>query len=261
MGQIIRLNTVFANKNLPVIMSRDTAELEAEILRLPTLRAFWDFSDVSTHTLNSTKITKVLDKTTNANHLIADSGTEPMLDNNALNGVPSALMNGVAFMKSERTFPVSSWKGITMVAFAMKSTTTTPTNSMLMSGQVNNHLTLYVRNSDIAINTATVNLAPKNGVIGKALPIIASSDFGRKTSTIRIDGESKTEININELAKSMANQSMYVGRWADGASESIAGKFQGYVGCIMVFEGHLDGNHLACDLIFEYFRRKYQMSN
>lgn len=255
MGQIVRLNTVFGNKNLPVIIDRDISAIEAEIRALPGLRAFWDMSDSSVRTVSNGKITKILDKSKTGNHLIAEAATAPVLDNSILGGASSAYFDGSAGMVSEGNLAERAWDKLTFVIFAMKSEVTTPINTVLIVGKTNATVSVYSNNNNIGINSANLFLTTGGGLIGKPLSIIASTLFSENRSAIRMEERHVSSANL--APRTLKAEPIYVGKWSDGADPNNAINWKGYIGHVMVFEDFLEENQYASDLLLEYSRRKY----
>ena len=155
MGQLVRLNTVFGNKKLPVIIDRDISALESEILSLPNLRGFWDMSDTASRTVSGGKITKILDKSA-AKHLVATQSSAPIVDDSVLGGLSSAYFDGSVGMASEGNVFNAAWDKVTFVVFAVKSEITNPINTVLVAGKTNTTVTIYTNNSNIGINSANL---------------------------------------------------------------------------------------------------------
>lgn len=181
MGQIIRLNTVFTNKKLPVFLDRDVSMLEAELKAHPNLQAFWDFSDVASLKLTGDKIVQVTDKSVFGRHLVADAGVAPTFNQYVLGGVPSAFFNGTAAMQSVDNVLNTRWSKLTYVIFLTKTEATT-TNTIAMVGNTNAYVSVYLSNAEIAANSGALRL--KQPVIGTPLDIITSYDFKIARSTI-----------------------------------------------------------------------------
>lgn len=254
MGQIIRLNTVFSNRNLPAIVDRDVSALEATILKHPNLQGFWDFGDKSTLTLSSNKITKILDKSANANPLIAISDVAPTLDNLTLKGISSGYFAGSQYLVSENTAYKSTWAEMTMVVFALKpEATSSPAATILASRKTTSSYALYMDNGSVSLNAGRAKFLVDT-VVGKPLNIIASTVFETNESILRTPENLATGVRANLKAE---DDYLYLGRWYDGADESHAAPWKGYIGHIMMFDKNLEKDPIFMDLLFEYARRKY----
>lgn len=259
MGQIIRLNTNFGNRKLPVIFDRDVSALEAEILALPGLRGFWDMTDGASRTVSGGKITKILDKSASGNHLIAESTTAPIVDESILGGVSSAYFDGAAGMYSVGDVFNAAWKNITVVVFALKSEITNPGNTILVAGKTNATVAVYASNTSIGINSANLFLNSDGSLPGKPISIVESTNLAEHRSAIRSD---ETIIQRAALTpRSLRTEPIYIGKWSDGADPEKAGGWKGYIGHVMVFEGYLEDNPHISDLLLEYARRKYNTPN
>lgn len=254
MGQLVRLNTVFGNKKLPVIIDRDISALEAEIRALPGLRAFWDMSDPAVRNVSVGRIVKITDKSALGNHLTATPEQAPLLDNSILGGVSSAYFDGSKGMVSDADAFKASMNNMTIVVFAMKSEATTPASSILIAGQTNAYVTVYTSNAHIAINSANLNLA-KGNLIGKPLSLIASTDFSANRSTIRDDKGFNSGANLTP--RKLKDEPALVGKWPASANPDNASGWKGYVGHVMVFDGYIADNQYTSNLLLEYARRKY----
>ena len=255
MGQIVRLNTVFGNKNLPVIIDRDISALEAEILALPGLRGFWDMSDAAARTVSGGKITKIIDKSSAGNHLIAESLTAPVVDDSVLGGISSAYFDGAAGMFSEGDFFNADWDKVTFVIFAVKSEVTNPANTILVAGKTNALVTVYTNNANIGINSANLFLNMSGSLVGKPLSMIASSNLTENRSVIRTEDAVAQQSNLTP--RKLKTEPIYIGRWSDAADPEKAGGWKGYIGHVMVFNGFIEDSPYTTDLLLEYARRKY----
>lgn len=251
MGQIIRLNTVFTNKKLPVFLDRDVSMLEAELKAHPNLQAFWDFSDVASLKLTGDKIVQVTDKSAFGRHLVADAGVAPTLNQYVLGGVPSAFFDGTAAMQSVDSVLNARWSKLTYVIFLTKTETTT-TNTIAMVGNTNAYVSVYLSNAEIAANSGALRL--KQPVIGTPLDIITSYDFKTARSTIITPEGKATEQGAK---RTLTDNKLYLGKWSDGANPDRGQNFKGYVGHVMVFNDYLGDDPLMIDLLQEYARRKY----
>lgn len=254
MGHITRLNTVFANKNLPAIVDRDITAIESTILKYPNLQGFWDFGDTKSLTLSGNRITRVADKSKNNNPIIAVENTAPTSDALTLKGVQSGYFDGNKFMSSENIVFRSTWAETTMVVFAQKPIKTeSPANTILTSRKKISSYAVYTDNSSIACNAGRARVV-KNNIVGKPLNIIASTVFATNESHLRTPNDYSTSVVPNLTAD---NDHLYIGRWSDGADEAISRKWHGYVGHVMVFDKNLEKDPIFMDLLFEYARRKY----
>ena len=255
MGQLIKLNTVFANTGLPVIIDRNIQAVEAEIRALPELRAFWDMGDPSAITVSDGRIVRVADKSASGNHLVADAATAPVLDHSVLGGASSAYFDGTASMVSEHDALKADWKKLTIVVFALKTEVTDPDNNILAVGKTNAYVSVYVGNLKISVNSANLALNPQGGVVGRPLSVVASTDFIGNRSTIRTENEHKTGSGLAQ--RRLRDEPLYIGKWSDGADEKKAGSWKGYIGHVMVFEDYVEDKQYISDLLLEYARRKY----
>lgn len=251
MGQIIRLNTVFTNKKLPVFLDRDVSMLEAELKAHPNLQAFWDFSDVGALKLTGDKIVQVADKSVFGRHLTADVGVAPTFNQYVLGGVPSAFFDGATAMQSIDNVLNARWSKLTYVIFLTKTETTT-TNTIAIVGNTNAYVSVYISNSDIAANSGAVRI--KQPVIGTPLDIITSYDFKSARSAIITPEGKATEQGTK---RTLTDNKLYLGKWSDGANPDRGQNFKGYVGHVMVFNDYIADDPLMIDLLQEYARRKY----
>lgn len=255
MGQLVRLNTVFANQDLPVIIDRNIAVIEAEIRALPSLRAFWDFGDSSVRTMSGDKITRIADKSAVGNHLTAEIALAPTLDGSILGGASSAYFDVNHGMTSSFSAFETATGKLTFVAFAMKSEATNPANTVLLCGKSNATVSVYTNNNNIAINSANLFLTSSETIVGKPLSIVASTDFTTHKSTIQDDYRKTSGTDLT--ARKLKSEPIYIGKWTDGADTSRASGWKGYIGHVMVFDGYLEDNQYVVDLLLEYARRKY----
>lgn len=255
MGHIIRLNTVFSNKNLPSIVDRDVSAIEATILAHPNLQGFWDFGDKSTLTITSNKITKVADKSRNNNPLIATSDVSPSLDNLTLKGVSSAYFAGGQYLVSEQPVYKSVWKELSMAVFALKpNAKTTPAQLMLASRKTVSSYGLYFDDNNIALNAGRARIKTQNSLAGQPLNVIASTVYDTNASYLRTPYQYNFGVRENLRAE---DDYLYIGRWWDGADEATVGRWQGYVGHVIMFDKNLENDPIFMDLLLEYGRRKY----
>ena len=254
MGQVIVLNTSFTNPNLPALIDRDVTALEAEILKHPNLMGFWDFSDVTKITKNSDGvITKVADKSAKNRALTASAENGPTYDALTVGNMPTAYFNGSKFLTSETTIFKSDWNNMSIVVFALKPEATNPANTMLTSYKGSTSYSLYTANNAISLNAGRARLV-KEPIVGMPLNIIASTDFNTDTSWLRTpymtNSATKADLKATE-------DYLYVGRWSDGGDETSAGRWNGYIGHVMVFNQNLEMDPIFMDLLLEYGRRKY----
>lgn len=258
MGQLVRLNTVFGNKRLPVIIDRDISALESEILSLPNLRGFWDMSDTASRTVSGGKITKILDKSAAANHLVADHSSAPVVDGSVLGGLSSAYFDGSVGMVSEGNVFNAAWDKVTFVVFAVKSEITNPINTVLVAGKTNATVTLYTNNSNIGINSANLFLNGGVNLPGKPISVIASTNLTENRSAIRSEESVVQQSNL--APRTLKTEPIYIGRWPENADQEKAIGWKGYIGHVMVFNGYIEDSHYISDLLLEYARRKYNTS-
>ncbi|MCL7711497.1 hypothetical protein LQU74_02945 [Actinobacillus pleuropneumoniae] len=255
MGHIIRLNTVFSNKNLPAIVDRDTESLESIILNHPNLQGFWDFSDLRTLTLVGSSITKVTDKSKNKISLVAPADTAPELDSLTLKNMASGYFNGNKFMTSEDIVFKNNWKENTIVIFAQKPIVTqNPEITILVSRKKTSSYVVYVDNRSIALNAGRARIIGDNVITGKPLNIIASTVFETNESHLR----TPNAYNANARpALTAADDHVFVGRWWDDYDAKTASNWNGYIGHVMIFDKNLEKEPIFMDLLLEYSRRKY----
>lgn len=252
MGNITRLNTVFSNSKLPALIDRDVAAIEAEILKHKNLQGFWDFSDKSTMLMSGTSITRVSDKSTKARNLTAALATAPKIDNFALGNMPSAFFDGSSHFETEDNLFQASWKNMTIVVFAMKHKTTTPSNTILVSPKTSPHIGVYTNNTGLS-SSGVIGLSLGN-LIGKPLNIINVSDFSLEKTTLRTPNAVNQTTHAN---RDCVDSPLYVGKWADSGNPNTAINWNGYIGHVMIFDADLELDPIFTNTLFEYARRKY----
>lgn len=250
MGSIIRLNTQFNNNKLQTLQDYNTDTLKAQILALPTLRAFYDATDRTTMQLTGNRVTQLNDQSINQLHFVQSNTTNsPTYDAQAFGHTGGLVFSGNQWLTAANLFGGKQIGSI--VVFAKGAN---PGLSIIISSASNTAIALYTReNAIVALNGGTGITAPNAHI--RPTNITLSYDTTKKYANIEPSYEHSDTANSSggvSINVSAAN----LGRWANN---NESGKYIGNIGHVMMFDEDLSANQAVLDLVNEYAKRKYRI--
>lgn len=251
MGFIIRLNTTFTNARLPLFEDFDAASLEAQILSMPTLRAFWDPSSSAHRTVSSGKVTQLTDRSGHGHHFVqATLGSAPALAAGVLNG-----KDGIQFTEAEEMTATGVFgSNVQTVVALLYPTGVTGASAIFLSDKNSNRKNFYVGNATklralsggAELDVPSLSARLVNYMVGFNITGNVSRLYGAGGSVTGTVGSQLTTAG-----------DAYLGRWSVDQSGN---KYSGYIGQVLVFDEDIGVNSALRSLLNEYALRKYKLS-
>lgn len=250
MGQVIRLDTSFNNNNLKKLIDYNFEDIKSQILSLPTLRAFYDATDVGNLVVSGGKVTQLKDLSVNNLHFNQPvTAKAPNHSAAAFGNIGGLYFNGLQSMKAAGLFSGSA-KG-TIVIFMHATGLTTGASKIIFSDAARQDKAIYAQNAQLLAFNAKTTMA-LTGVDSKYLNFVTAYDGTNDTATIYADGKSSAGAMSGAGAPTGAAN---LGTWTDTLSSN---NYIGYIGHVMVFDEDLSKNKVVRDLLTEYAKRKYR---
>lgn len=250
MGSIIRLNTVFNNAKLKTLQDYNTDEIKSQLLSLPTLRAFYDATDVSTMTMSNNIVTKLNDQSANQLHFVqANTANAPTYDAQAFGHTGGLVFSGNQWLTATNFF--ASKQVGSIVIFAKGASANL---NILLSSATSATIALYTRdgvvsglNGGTGVRADNAHIRPTNYVLAydtaaSKAQIILPYDY-----TVISNHNGNTTINTSNA---------FLGRWSLSKEDA---KYIGNIGHIMMFDEDLSKNQAVLALVQEYAKRKYRV--
>ncbi|MBE0441413.1 hypothetical protein EI164_04950 [Psychrobacter sp. FME13] len=249
MGQIVRLNESFSGAGLQKLVSYDTSKIRDELLKITTLRGFYDLTDTSNMTLSGASVTQVNDLSANALHFKqAVTASAPTFNAAAFGGAGGLAFNGSQWLQAVNLFSGSKIRTIVLFFRAKKSGTL-----ILLSRAADTYENAYIGDTHISVISGFGRIDTDIQSY-KNINYIGAYDATTGQAKVYANELSSTNndpFTISRVAAGAVN----LGRWSD-ANE--ASKFVGDIGHVMVFDEDLSKNAAVRNLIAEYSMRKYQ---
>lgn len=250
MGHIIKLNTTFTAGSLPKLVDYDTSDLEARIIAMPNLVAFFDATSDEWRTVTDAgKVTKLVNRGKKGGDLIASDSLAPSISHGIFSGT-----DGVEFSAAEGMTATGVFSGLShySIVVFLRPKSTINTYSIILSSNSSNMQAMYVRsNSTLSALSGGISL-PIPSIIGRDLHAMLNYDSVNHTARLTGGGNTVTAV-VSENIKPMSG-SLLLGNWpAEG------NRYSGYIGHVMVFEGDISKYTQFTDLLDEFARRKYRL--
>lgn len=249
MGQIVRLNESFSGTGLQKLVSYDTSKIRDELLKVTTLRGFYDLTDTSNMTLSGASVTQVNDLSVNALHFKqAVTASAPTFNAAAFGGAGGLAFNGSQWLTATNLFSSSKVRSVALF-FRTKAMGTL----IILSRADATYENAYVGTGHISLVSGVSRI---NTDIHdyQNINYIAAYDGTTKGSTLyanTLTASNTADITANGIKAGNVN----LGRWSDTNETS---KFVGDIGHVMIFDEDLSKNAAVRNLIAEYSMRKYQ---
>jgi hypothetical protein len=252
MGQLIKLTETFTNPALPKLIDYDTSQSEAEILTLPTMRAFWDFSDASTITKDGGNlVSQVNDKSGGGRHWTA-SANHPLFSTTTMKGLPGLEFDGSA--NRMQCAGLFSGNPTQTVAAAFYVPDYDGVSRALISDDTDNNQNLYLGSTDFRFNAADVELE----VSGASLENMRSKVFFLIASGDAIADTCGLMTNDGQVTGS-TGRAPWDGDATLGAFDSGAAFHKGAIGAMIVLDEDVFANATVKTLLADYFTRKFRI--
>lgn len=244
MGRIDTLLDVTASSSLPELIIYDYSDILGLILEWPTLRAFFDFSDLSTMTVASGAVVTVTDLTGNY-VATADSGERAVYGATAINGQP-----GLTFDGTQR-YNVPNLMGTdTQVTWAACAKPTATGSRMILADATTATQNLYSNGNNIAhFNGAAPLTVPD--LVGRHVNVIWTMNYTTDAINVYADGLHSTGTSNRAIMSGAAN----IGAWNDGVTTN---RFTGNLGYLAVFTEDASQNTALRNLLNEFKLRRWR---
>ncbi|MFC3716793.1 hypothetical protein ACFONC_11590 [Luteimonas soli] len=247
MGKIIRLDTKFTGANMPKLVDYDYSALEAEILSYPTLRGFFDASDV---VVSGSSIMQINDRSGNDRHFVqANTELAPVVS--SVNGVPSAYFDGSREMLSSGLFSGKNEQSVNMFLHAPGSWSG---SCIVLSDRLSADQNFYIAPTAVAALDAGATLAIAS-IKTKLINYMCGFNIDDGTAVLYGDGSSDIG-TVGGVAAPSGDANL--GRWTDSQAGN---KYVGHLGHLAVFDEDLSKNAYLRSLLDEYAASKYRMSS
>lgn len=249
MGQIVRLNESLNGTGLQKLVSYDTSKIRDELLKVTTLRGFYDLTDTSNMTLSGASVTQVNDLSVNALHFKqAVTASAPTFNAAAFGGAGGLAFNGSQWLTATNLFSSSKIRTIVLF-FRAKSSGTL----ILLSRASDAYENAYIGDTHISVLSGLGRIYTDIQSY-QNINYVAAYNETIKSSTLyanNLTASNTADISANRIKAGNVN----LGRWSD---TNEAAKFVGDIGHVMVFDEDLSKNAAVRNLIAEYSMRKYQ---
>ena len=250
MGSIIRLNTVFNNTKLKVLQDYNTDEIKSQLLSLPTLRAFYDATDVSTMTMSSNIVTKLKDQSANQLHFVqSNTANAPTYDAQAFGHTGGLVFGGNHWLTATNFFAGKQVGSIVVFAKGLTSEL-----SIMLSSESHVSIALFTRNGLVGglnggaiVKAIDAHIKPTNYVL-------AYNTTENKAQIILPYDCTTTSANNGNTTINTSNA--LLGRWALNKENA---KYIGNIGHVMTFDEDLSKNQAVLALVQEYAKRKHRV--
>lgn len=248
MGSIIRLNTVFNNAKLKVLQDYNTDEIKSQLLSLPTLRAFYDATDVSTMTMSNNIVTKLNDQSANRLHFVqSNTANAPTYNAQAFGHTGGLVFGGNQWLTATNFFGAKQVGSIVIFAKGNSSEL-----NVLLSSNSMTALACYTRQGGIGAFSGATWARSQTAYI-EPTNFVFAYDATAKIGNIITHNSTPDMSGINiTIVRSTAN----LGRWTDS---STSGNYIGNIGHVMMFDEDLSKNQAVLALVQEYAKRKYRV--
>ena len=248
MGQIVRLNESFSGTGLQKLVSYDTSKIRDELLKVTTLRGFYDFTDTSSMTMSGTSISQINDLSGNNLHFKqVAAANNPTYAPSAFNGVGGVSFSGNKYLLADSLFSASKVRTVIVFVRARGAG-----NRIIIGKPSSATENLYVANGSVKIISGDVTIVTDVHEYSD-VHIIGAYDGVNGDGYLSVNQLSQTVTGtLNKAAVSA--DSVYVGRWSDSKSDSF---YVGDIGHVMVFDEDISKNIALLNLIKEYAFRKY----
>ena len=245
MGNITSLLDVTnVNESLPELIIYDTSEILAMILAWPTLRAFFDFSDLSTMTESGGQVVSITDLT-GSFVATAASGERAVYSATAINGQP-----GLTFDGTQR-YNVPNLMGTdTKATWAACAKPTATGSRMILADAATNTQNLYSNSNNIAHFNGAIPLTVPD-LLGRHVNIIWTMNYSTDEIHIYADGLTSAGTSNIAIMQGAAN----IGAWNDGVTTN---RFTGSLGYLAVFTEDASQNLALRNLLEEYKLRRWR---
>lgn len=246
-GQITRLPFSTGNTDLPILINYDFSDILADILSWPTLRAFFDFSDLSTMTTDGDEVVTVADLT-GTFLATADSGERGTYGTTAMNDQPGLILTGAqrynvpGLMGDERQV---SW------ASCFQSEATDTTSRMVMADADTLTQTLYVGGDNIRMFSGATELAVPS-LRNRPVNTIWTMDYSTDEINTYADGLTVAGTSNSAVMSGAVN----IGAWYDSVTTN---RFIGALGYCAVFVEDASQDAALRNLLDEYALRRWRM--
>lgn len=246
-GQVTRLPFTSPNTNLLKVVVYDASPQLAAILAWPTLRAFFDFSDLATMTEISSQVATITGKKAGfvATAGVGERGTYGPVQ---MNGQPALTFAGAQGYKAASLMGTDT--SVTWASCFM-STDSGSTSRMILTDAATSTQNLYVAGDNIAhFNGAAPLTVP--GLRNRPVNVIWTMNYLTDAANIYADGLHSSGISNAAVMSGDAN----IGCWNDGVTTN---RFIGHMGYLAVFAEDASANPTLRGLLDEYALRRWRL--
>lgn len=250
-GIITRIPRTFSNLNLPTLVDYDHARIKDQILALPSLRAFYDFTDYSTMTdAGGGLISAVADISGNGFTATATGTGRPTFSGGAMIVADGLLFNGTNKLVAANLFSGSSQLSVAAGLYAVG---TDGASRMYLSdaSMATGNFYFGAKNqwrshqADVVLDVADIST--------RRTSVISTMDSATNALHLYADGL----IGTGTLARAAPSGDANIGSWHDAVTTS---RYIGVMGHLAVFTEDLSANDTARELVLEYARRRYRIA-
>lgn len=250
MGQIVRLNESLNGTGLQKLVSYDTSKIRDELLKVTTLRGFYDLTDTSSMTLSGGNVSQIRDLSGNNLHFNqVNTANNPTYTASAFGGAGGLSFNGNQHLLANSLFSASKVRTIALFIRARGTG-----NRIILGKKTATTENIYASNGSIKLISGSVVLKTDIHEYSN-INIIGAYDATSGSGYLSADNISTSNISEGITPGVVFADDVYIGRWADRATGS---QFVGDIGHVMVFDEDLSKNAAVRNLIAEYSMRKYQ---
>lgn len=247
-GQITRLPFSTGNTDLPILINYDYSDILADILAWPTLRAFFDFSDLSTMTESGGEVVTITDK--KAGYVAtAEVGERGVYTLTGMNGQPGLTLDGTKKYAVPSLMSASDTK-VTWASCFM-STAGDNTSRMILGDADNQTHNLYAGGDIVRMFNGAVDLSVPTL---RNRPVNAIWTMAYLTDVVNIFADGLTAAGTSNLAVMQGDAN--IGAWNDAQTGN---RFIGHLGYLAVFTEDASANATLRNLLDEYALRRWRM--
>ncbi|WP_411034541.1 hypothetical protein [Shinella sp. BYT-45] len=247
-GRIIRTGQTFS-ADLPILINYDYRRILDQILALPSLRAFYDFSDPTKITKDGSNLVgQVLDLGPNALHLTASSGDPPTYAEGAMNSVPAVQFNGSNKLTNANLFSGSMRLTVSATLYA---TGADGTSRIFLGDGNTNNANFYTNQSFFFAMGGNASQAV-SGIKTSIKHYLATMNDVTDRVTVRSGLAAPT---VGALTYSRPSGSGNVGAWNDAVTTN---RYNGYIGHLAILDEDVNANAAVTSLLHEYCVRRYR---
>lgn len=248
---LIRVPTAFTNQNLPKLIDYDPTPIKEQILSLPTLRAFHDFTDPAQITVDGlNKMSQVADLGKNGLHLTASGADQPLYVEGGLGLCPAAYFDGSNKLENANLFSGSDRLSIAALIWPVGHD---DTSRIFVADATDNGPNFYIAGDAIRGYSADVYVSE---------PLLKTQPTHNILTADHVSGElnlyTRTGKTTGTTVRSKPVGEANIGAWTDDIG--AANRYIGYLGHLMFFDQDLSKDDVARELVMEYARRKYRLT-